>query len=128
MGSVSVWIGVAGGSKLRISVRGKKSTDINFIADARVVPSSGAETLLPEHKLNPGPHAVTIREGISYAVRVAMKFLGETTQRAVVTAELHDAQGVTIPNLDGEAVYSFEVSGKQGQPIRRCTLVTQRVS
>lgn len=128
MGSVSVWIGVGGGSALRISVKGKKNKDINFVADARVVPSTGAETLIPDQKLNPGPHSIAIKAGISYAVRVAVEFIGATTERAVVTGELLDPQGAPKPNLEGATTYSFEVSGKKGQPIRRCTLVTQHVS
>lgn len=126
MGSVSIWIGVKGGSVLKVSVRGKKATDVNFIADARVVPAKGAETLVPDHKLNPGPYSLKIRDGMSYAVRLAVKFLGSTTQRAVITAELVDPAGVAKPNVDGDSPYVFEVSGKLGQPTRRCTLAIQR--
>jgi hypothetical protein len=126
--NASTWIGVTGGSTLRFSVKGKKPTDVSFVADARIVPSSGAETQIPDHKLNPGPHKLSVRADTSYVVRLAIKFLGDVTQRAVIAAELADATGKPLANFEGETPYSFEVAGKAGQPIRRCTLVLQRVS
>ena len=126
--NVSTWIGVTGGSTLRFSVKGKKPTDLNFVADARVVPTSGAESQVPDHKLNPGPHKLSVRADTSYVVRLAVKFIGDATQRAVIAAELTDAAGKPLKNLEGETAYSFEVAGKAGQPIRRSTLVLQRVS
>lgn len=128
MGSVSTWIGVTAGSTLRISIKGKKNTDKDFSATARVVPSTGAESLIPDHKLVPGPHSLKTREGVSYAVRIAVLFIGAGAQRAVVTAELVDHKGAPKANVDGDLPYEFEVSGKKGQDPRRCTLTLQRAS
>lgn len=120
---IGIWIGVVGDSRFQLSVNGKTSDDRNFISNARIVPDSGAERLLQDHQLNPGPKAIETKTDNGYAIRVAVKFIGDSSEHAIVTAKLLKPDGSAHPDDKGDAEYSCELSGKAGDPTRRCTLI-----
>src|SRR5262245_5547608 len=120
--AVSKWLGVRANWNLHLSVKAKKPAENQFVAAAVILPDKGTPSTIADHELDPGPHITTTKKSVTYVFRVSADFIGANPVIAVVTAQLLDDAGKPRPNTDGEATYSFELSGKAGESAL-CALV-----
>ena len=117
------WFRVPANATLELSITGKTATDVHFVATARCLPNVGPEEIWWDHELNPGPRTHVVNEDTSYVVRVVVKFLAESTETAVVTGQVFNPDGSVRKDWAGRNKYIHELSGKQGQPPGRATLL-----
>lgn len=120
--NLNQWFDIESGGELQLSVMGKTPTDTNFVVAVRILPTAGPEIIWPDHEVNPGPKSLVFAEDTSYAVRVAVKFLGATNERAVISAQAFDPIGSAIEDWWVDTKYQHEVFGKAGEPPKRATL------
>ena len=123
--NLNQWFIVPADSTLLLEVTGEASSDVDFVAHARCVPNQGDEEMWSDADLRPGPHEKTIDEDTSYAVRVTVKFFGNSEQTAVVRASVADPSGELLPDWWGDEQYVREVSG-QGGHLERMTLIVNQ--
>lgn len=121
--NLNQWSSVPAGARFSLSVAGQSSTALAFVCSARALPTVGDESTWFDTDLNPGPHTLTTSKGVAYAVRLAVKFLGDDFETAVVKASAVTRGDKQILDWWGEAEYVYEVTGKRGSPIQRMTLL-----
>lgn len=121
--NLNQWFEIQQGGELRLSVKSKSESDNAFIVTSRLLPTIGEERIWVDSEINPGPKIQHFDDGVSYSVRVAVKFFSEENQTAVIECEAFDATGAAIADWWGNTVYRHEVVGKQGQNPKRATLL-----
>lgn len=120
--NLNQWFGIPSGGELHLAVTGKTPSDSNFVVAVRLLPTAGPEVIWADHEVNPGPKTLVFSEDISYAVRIAIKFLGPTNEHAVIIAQVFNAAGNPIRDWWDEIKYEYEVVGKVGELPKRATL------
>jgi len=121
--NLNQWSSVPANARFELSIRGKTGGDVNFVANARVIPTVGRDENWFDGQLNPGPETLRTDANVSYAIRVAVKFFGTNSETAVVEARVLDAQGKAVTDWWGEKSYTHSISGKIGDPPGRLTLI-----
>jgi len=121
--NIAVWRKIKQGGVLTLSVAGVSSSDIDFVAVARVLPTSGREHQWLDHQIHPGPKTLTFAANTAYSVRIGVKFLGNSSENADISAEVSTAASAVVKTIEGDSKYTHRVKGKVGDPMRRATLI-----
>lgn len=118
--TTGLWKNISNGASLTLEVRGKTPSDKDFVGGARFVPDVGEDEMW---KVTKGPIEKPIPGDMSATVRIGIRFESVSNQTVVVEATLRKADGSTHNDAKGNAVFTSELSGKQGEGMQRSTLV-----
>lgn len=118
-----LWFGISGGCQLTLSVKGRSTTNPQFVGGARFVPDQGDDEIWD---VTSGPHVHTFADEGNATVRVGIRFISTARRTATVEAKVTTPHGHAHNESSGSEVWSLRISGKKGDGMQRATLVFVR--
>ena len=119
----AVWHNIKGWGRLLLSIRSANRGDGNFISMVTIAPSSGQEVSWIDEYVKHDPCELILTAATDYTVRIGVKFLSESVEKAVIEAKVVNASGRPMEDKEGNDTYVLEVAGKAGDTTRRATLM-----